>query len=82
MHTIAEIIEALGGGAEICRAMGWNHRSRVSMWRRNGIPREVWPELIELAVVKGLGEKITLATLKAANAALESGCQQSDRPAA
>lgn len=66
MITVVEIIAAFGGGAALTRALGYQHRSRISNWHRIGIPEPVWPVLVDLARERGLAG-ITYEALREAN---------------
>ena len=54
MKTATDIIKALGGEVQLAKDLGFQYRSRVSNWRANGIPRQVWPEVVDLARAKNV----------------------------
>ena len=54
MRTATDIIEALGGEVQVADDLGFKYRSRVSNWRHNGIPRQIWPEILDLAQRKSV----------------------------
>lgn len=67
MKTVQDIIDAFGGGGILCADLGYRHPSRISNWKKTGIPRSVWPDLLDLGRkrrVRGLN----LDALRAANA--------------
>lgn len=70
MHTVADIVDQLGGPTEFGRICGFsvNQASRGSDIRRRGsIPVDYWPKIIKAANDRGL--PITYETLVAANTA-------------
>jgi hypothetical protein len=62
MDTPTDIIEALGGEVKVAEDLGFKYRSRVANWRHNGIPRTLWPEILDLA--KHNGVELSLETLR------------------
>jgi hypothetical protein len=56
MHTFAELIEELGGAADVAAAMGEPvYPGLVRQWKARGnIPPAYWPKIIEYAEIKGL----------------------------
>lgn len=54
MKTATDIIEALGGEVKVAESLGFKYRSRVANWRTIGIPRQQWPEIIDLAKTQGV----------------------------
>ncbi|WP_408903882.1 carph-isopro domain-containing protein [Neoroseomonas eburnea] len=50
-HT--EIIARLGGIDAVARGVG-RHRSRISDWRRHGIPPSAWVQVAALAARQGM----------------------------
>lgn len=50
-HT--EIIDRLGGIPVLAVALN-KHRSRISDWRRNGVPPAAWAALVEVARQQGV----------------------------
>ncbi len=49
----SEIIDALGGNAEVARALG-EKTSNVWRWRERGIPARFWHRMASLAAEKGV----------------------------
>lgn len=68
MKTPTDIIQALGGEVALASALGFRYRSRVSNWRTTGIPRQHWPEILDLA--KSREAEVTFDTLRASESAL------------
>jgi len=66
METATAIIDALGGDAKLAADLGFQYRSRVANWRHNGIPRSVWPEVLDLAQARGID--LSWETLRAIEA--------------
>ena len=58
MKTATDIIKALGGEVELAQSLGFKYRSRVANWRLNGIPRQVWPDLLDVARAKNVALSI------------------------
>lgn len=52
MKTVSDIFEALGGNAAVGRALGVNPSTASEMKRRESIPVEYWPLLVEAAKMK------------------------------
>lgn len=53
MTTFASIIDDLGGGAAVARAIG-EEPGTVRQWKgRNSIPADRWPRIVRLAGEKG-----------------------------
>ena len=46
MHTFSDIFEAFGGTGGIKSAVGVESYQTVASWKRRGIPRKVWPDLL------------------------------------
>lgn len=47
MRTIDDVIEALGGNHGAARKMECSP-SRFSQWRKRGIPRTAWPDIVKI----------------------------------
>lgn len=58
MNTIPEIIDTLGGTTEFGRAIGVRQSTASEMKRRQSIPVQHWPKVIEAARIR----KIKLTT--------------------
>lgn len=43
-----KLIEQLGGYRQLAEKLG-RHPSTVFKWRANGIPRDLWPDVLKLA---------------------------------
>ena len=70
MTTAAAFIDDKGGSAELARVIGCDPAA-VRMWKhRERIPRDAWPELIQL--VPGVTLETLLDLEKAASAAREA----------
>lgn len=54
--SISDIFSALGGNAEVARAIGVGPSTASEMKRRGRIPVEYWRALIRLAKAKGVSE--------------------------
>jgi hypothetical protein len=65
MTTFASIFDAFGGPAALGRALGISTEHAVQMRRRNSIPPEHWPALVEAARRDGVAGVTTEALLAA-----------------
>lgn len=64
--TVPKIIEGLGGSAAVARRLGFKYQSRVSNWPHIGIPRQQWPEILDIAAERKFS--LTFEDLRAAEA--------------
>jgi hypothetical protein len=62
MNTVHDVFNALGGNAAVARALGVIPSTASEMKRRESIPVEYWPKLVEHARNVGK-EEITLERL-------------------
>jgi hypothetical protein len=63
MNNFHEILDCLGGRRHCMLALGIGS-SAISNWRREGIPRSRWPDLIELGKQRGINEAKVLQALR------------------
>jgi hypothetical protein len=68
MMTFSSIFDAFGGPAALGRALGITTEHAVQMRRRNSIPPEHWPALVEIAQREGMQGITTEALLSARTA--------------
>jgi hypothetical protein len=71
--TVPKIIEGLGGSLAVARRLGFKYQSRVSNWPHIGIPRQQWPEILDMAAE--LKFKLTFEDLRAAEAVIMSSSE-------
>jgi hypothetical protein len=54
MNTFSSIIDTLGGGAVVARAIGEDNAGTVRQWkRRDSIPADRWPKIVQFADEQG-----------------------------
>ena len=68
-QNLQDLIAAFGGASKLAAALGYSSGAAVSNWRKDGIAKSRWPDLIEIAEAQRI-PGVTLARLRAINAAL------------
>lgn len=54
-HSVADVIEALGGPTALATSMGFKHPSTVSEMKRSGsIPGRYWRQIVDIAKAAGV----------------------------
>lgn len=68
-QTLDDLVAAFGGTNRLAAALGYRSGAAVSNWRKEGIAKSRWPDLIEIAEAQRI-PGVTLARLRAINNAV------------